>query len=228
MKTIIKTSKEEVFQTAVTHIESSLRQAVENGKHVLFLPSGGSNIELLTQLDKSLLHHSAVTIFPFDERFDSGDQNNSLQIQRLSIPIRTMVPRDAEGLREFGERYHQFLDEWMKQHPDGVVIAIIGIGPDGHVAGISPGDETWFDRTFMDLPADTWAVGYEGYLMPPKRVTVTPQFIQKKIDEGIIVATGSGKAEALRQMRTVGKFAKIPARLLNNSRGTMTLYTDQQ
>ena len=220
--------KSAVVERAVQHLETSLREALAQGKKILFLVSGGSNIDLLKAMDQALLANPNITIFPLDERHDAGALNNSLIIQAAGIPIHPMVPAENETVTEFGKRYHAFLANWMAENSDGKSIALIGIGPDGHTAGISPGVQVWFDQTFMALEKNTWAVGYEGNLQPPQRVTVTPQFLAEKLDEGVVVATGAGKTEALQKTTTVGEQGETPARVLNATKGKMTLYTDVQ
>lgn len=220
--------KQTVLTSAKDHLEKSLREALAQDKKILFLVSGGSNVDLLKAMDSELLANPNMTLFPLDERYDAGDQNNSLIMQAAGIPIHPMVPEQSETVTDFGNRYDAFLDAWMKANPAGVVIAVIGIGPDGHTAGISPGEQVWFDETFNQRNADTWAVGYEGKLVPPQRVTVAPQFIAEKITEGIIVATGAGKTEALQKMTKDGDLGETPARILNKAKGKMTLYTDVQ
>lgn len=218
--------KSAVVERAVRHLETSLREALAQGKKILFLVSGGSNIDLLKAIDQVLLANPNITIFPLDERHDAGALNNSLIIQAAGIPIHPMVPMEGETVTEFGKRYHAFLANWMAENSEGTTIALIGIGPDGHTAGISPGIQAWFDATFMALEENTWAAGYEGNLQPPQRVTVTPQFLAEKLDEGVVVATGAAKTEALQKTTTAGEMGETPARVLNKTIGKMTLYTD--
>lgn len=216
-----------VLETARTYLEKVVREHIENTQKVLFLVSGGSNIELLKLLDPSLLAHPSVTVFPLDERYDTGQLNNSLLIRKAGIPIHRMIPESGESLFAFGQRYHRFLETWLVENEHGKVVALIGIGPDGHTAGISPGEENWFTQTFVQLPPHTWAIGYEGQLQPPQRVTVTPEFLQTKIDEGIIVATGEAKTEALEKLLSGNEQPwQLPATILSKAAGTMSLFTD--
>lgn len=229
METVYIKEKNAVIQAAKEKIEAMLKEAIAAGKDVLFLVSGGSNIELLKQVDPQLLKNSKITVFPLDERYDRGDQNNSLLMKKEGIPIVTMVPVEIESLEAFGQRYHQFLADWIEKHPHGVIYAIIGIGPDGHTAGISPGDQEWFDETFVNISPGKHAVGYKGNLNPPERVTVTPEFLRERVDEGVVVATGDGKREALiRMLSGAQNLGETPARVLAQANGKMTLYTDVQ
>ncbi len=218
--------KQKVVELAKSHLEKSLREALAQSKKILFLVSGGSNIELLESMDQELLKNSNITIFPLDERHDRGGQNNSLMIGAAGIPIQVMMPQGGESVEAFGNHYHFFLENWIEKNQVGKIIALIGVGPDGHTAGISPGEQEWFERTFSQLNSDTWAVGYTGNLQPPQRVTVTPTFLIEKIAEGVIVATGAGKANALQKMLTDGDWGETPARILNSTKDKMTLYTD--
>lgn len=225
MNIVYEKEKAAVFEKAKEHLEKSLNKALMQKEKVLFLVSGGSNVELLTMMDQELLANSNITTLPLDERYDRGEFNNSLLIQKEGIPIHTMIPKEGESVEEFGQRYHQFLANWMKENPDGEIVAVIGIGEDGHTAGISPGDEVWVE-TFSRLEDGTLAVGYEGKLSPPQRVTVTPEFLKKKINVGVIVANGEKKKPALVKMMSEGSKAETPARILADTQGNMTLFTD--
>lgn len=183
-------------EAAQAELEKALLASQKDKVPVLLLLSGGSALDVVADLDSSLL--TATTIMPLDERFSSNPAlNNSLQMQALGLPVTLLVPEASESLETFGQRFDQLLHDWRRQYPQGVIIATIGMGPDGHVAGISPMPTTpeKFDSLFVTTSA--WAVGYSGNLEPAERATVTVEFLEE-IDLAIGFVTGETKAEALR------------------------------
>lgn len=183
-------------EAAQAELEKALLASQKDTTPVLLLLSGGSALDVVADLDPSLL--SATTILPLDERFSSNPAlNNSLQMQALGLPVTLVVPQQDETLEAFGQRFDQLLRGWRRHYPQGVIIATIGMGADGHIAGISPmpTQPKEFDSMFVTTSA--WAVGYQGNLEPAERVTVTVEFLEE-IDVAIGFVTGETKAEALR------------------------------
>ena len=172
------------------------------------------------------MHHEALTIYVFDERFSSEPSlNNSLQIQALGVPITLTVPTKTETLSAFAHRFNQVLTEWLTTNQQGVVIATLGMGPDGHIAGISPfpEDPNRFAEIFNQ---DQMAVGYIGNLQPPERVTVTPKFL-KRITTIIGVITGQNKQEAWQAVTQKTTPIHVhPAQLLHELKAKMLFFTD--
>ncbi len=80
--------------------------------------------------------------------------------------------------------------------PMGKVIAILGMGPDGHTAGIFPdADEKAFHDRFE---GNRLVVGYRApeYATCPERVTVTLSFLEKNVDQAFVFVSGEEKHTA--------------------------------
>jgi 6-phosphogluconolactonase/glucosamine-6-phosphate isomerase/deaminase len=116
---------------------------------------------------------------------------------------------------------------WCTNNPAGIIIALMGIGRDGHTAGIMryPDDERLFDPLFVHTVA--WVVGYDaGSRNPiPLRVTVTVPFI-RDIDHAVVYVSGPEKKQALCDvMAPRGLLYQTPGRILHTMKHCL-LFTD--
>jgi 6-phosphogluconolactonase/glucosamine-6-phosphate isomerase/deaminase len=194
-------------QAAVQRLTRALAAAHQDAEPVLLLLSGGSNLAIAAAVDTQL--YKNVTILPLDERYSTDPStNNSLQMQALGLPVQLVVPEPSETVAALGIRFEQLLKDWRQQHPQGKIIITLGMGTDGHIAGISPlpDNPNRFDQLFVTT--HQWAVGYEGLLLPPERVTVTMPFLLTQVDQGIGYITGAEKLFKLTQ-------ASLPQQLLH-------------
>lgn len=215
----------QALKQAAAALHTALEAARARQHHVLLLLSGGSNLGVAKQLG-AYLDHESLTIYPLDERYSADSAvNNSLQLHAAGIPIQLVVPEDGESLQAFGQRFSGELSAWLTANPAGEVIATLGMGPDGHIAGISPMRDAadTFQKIFYEV--DDSAVGYEGNLSPPERITVTPQFLTKKINVMVGLVTGQAKAAALEMLQnTPTPVHEQPAQLLKQARGLVQIF----
>ena len=163
-------------------LAAALQQALAENTDILLLLSGGGNL-VVAQNTQGLINQSRITTYVLDERFSRDPaQNNSLQLQAAGIEVELTVPAATESVEEFAARFNGEITTWLLEHPQGKIICTWGMGPDGHVAGISPmpDEADRYQETFYQTTQ--LVVGYEGNLQPPTRVTVTPTFICQKID----------------------------------------------
>ena len=68
----------------------------------------------------------------------------------------------------------------------------MGIGEDGHTAGLLPGYQTEWD-------IDSLVSGYENESNLPHRITITPKAI-RELDQAIVVAKGANKKEIINRL----------------------------
>ncbi len=214
------------------------RVLTENkNKPVLLLVSGGSSLNLLHSIPMDVFdRHVAMAVL--DERFskDSGI-NNFLRLSQTDfykeamkrgVTVFESVPKDNEAIEELAKRFEDFLKAWKMAHTDGVIVALQGIGPDGHTAGIMPyaDDKRTFQFYFDD--SEVWALGYDAGTRStyPLRVTVSLPFL-RKVTTSIVYAVGVEKKEALvAALAPEGELHKTPARIINEMPHCL-LYTDQ-
>lgn len=171
---------------------------------LLLLLSGGSSLELFEYVNYTLFEH--VTFGLVDERLRVG-------------------PEDQNMAAFLGSNFHQYIKEtpvigisesafrqWYRNHPGGYTIAVLGVGKDGHTAGI-----------MADAPKDggKWVLTYETHLNQfPHRKTVTNTFLMKKVDLAIVYAVGEDKAHALVHL------SEGPARIIREMK-YVVLFTDR-
>lgn len=194
-----------------------------NSKPVLLLLSGGSSLGVLEGIDERALS-TELLITTLDERYSSDPGvNNWLQIKETGFYRKAMdlgcrfvetVPKGQESLEKFAARWEKELRDWRKKNPHGKIVATIGIGEDGHVAGISPFPNDP-ERMVEFMFTKDWVKGYVGNLEPAERVSVTAMFLEQKVDVGVVYVVGEKKRRALERVVAVeGRLAETPARIL--------------
>lgn len=207
-------------------------------KDILLLFSGGSSLALVDRVHPDILS-KRCTISVFDERytFEKHESNFDLLSKTQFFThatqegIASIDPRPIEGesVEDAGNRFDLALKAWHVTHRDGVVIATVGIGPDGHTAGILPMTDNPDTFKKLFLTETRCAVGYEFSpdINPhTKRITVTLAYIKRHLTHAIIYASGSQKRDALTALLEEGtNYERIPAKILQHVPHA-TLYTD--
>ncbi|PIW97261.1 hypothetical protein COZ82_00525 [Candidatus Kaiserbacteria bacterium CG_4_8_14_3_um_filter_38_9] len=187
-------------------------------KPILLMVSGGSAFSLLDFVEPSVLGPH-ITLTVLDERFSSDPAiNNFTQLEQtkffascINKRVQTISTKvlEYESLHGLHNRFDTALHTWKEQNEDGVIIATMGIGPDGHTAGIFPGEHG------VDFNDNTWVVGYtvpKEVNQYPERVTVTNTFLRNKVDQAIVYAVGSDKYRLIQKLQaTETSIQEIPA-----------------
>lgn len=225
MNVVTLPSTLEAQAAAVASLTSAFQTAQQASQPVLLLLSGGSNLSVAAAVDSQLLAN--CTIYPLDERFSNDPEtNNSLQLKTLGLPVKPLLRELTDTVAAMGVRFDQLLHDWKFQHPEGVIIATLGMGPDGHTAGISPlpDNPAHFDQLFSNQAV--WAVGYQGVLVPSERVTVTLPFLTE-ISTLVALITGEAKKSIL-QAAVSGQVSpnQLPFSAVAKHPG-LTIFTDQ-
>jgi 6-phosphogluconolactonase/glucosamine-6-phosphate isomerase/deaminase len=206
--------------------------AEQAGNPVLLMLSGGSALLLLDEVSTDDITER-VTITVLDERFSTDPTiNNFSQLEHTAFyracveygahSISTVVLSD-ETIEDVRDRFAAALYTWKTENPDGVVIATMGIGADGHTAGILPGTYV------VDMNGPAWVVGYQVPVeVNPytERVTVTNTFLRQCVDVAIVFAVGKEKRPYFARIEA-GDYTleTIPAGILNEMRA-VNLFTD--
>ncbi len=208
-----------------------------NSVPILFMVSGGSALHVLNALPGELFG-SRFTLSVVDERFTTDPAiNNYLQLTNTDfyhkavaqgVSVIETVPQEKEAIEELAKRFEGELKAWRMSHPDGVIVTLIGIGKDGHTAGMMgyPDDVRTFQFMFED--ADVWVAGYDAKWrnMYPLRVTVTMPFL-RKANATIVYAVGGEKKKAINLiLAPSGELYRTPGRIINELQHCH-LYTDQ-
>lgn len=199
--------------------------SVYQNQDLLFLSSGGSALIILSYLNLELIKDN-VTISVVDERFSRNPKiNNFAQLARTNFYIAVKdsgtkfidtQPIPGESQSGLADRFDLELKNWVQNHPEGKIIATLGLGSDGHMAGIFPRPRhpELFATTFVDT--DRWVVACRaGKKSPyPLRMTTTLPFL-KLVNHAILFVLGEEKSLALYKVYAdTGTLADTPGRLI--------------
>jgi 6-phosphogluconolactonase/glucosamine-6-phosphate isomerase/deaminase len=178
--------------------------AAAKDQSVLLLLSGGSAFAILERLSDTVFARD-LTVAMLDERVsEAAAVNNFAQLRQTEFYAQRAAagvtffdsrPRLGEPAAALASRFEDFLRVWYGSHPGGVTVATLGMGTDGHTAGIFPGHVSNLKQGGKWVAACTLPAAVNPY---PLRVTVTPQFLTTKIDQAVALVTGKAKQPALR------------------------------
>ena len=221
-------------QPAVDYLAKTILEHLEQEQRVLLLLAGGSNIGIAVELGKQLAGHDLgkLSISLNDERhvpIGHADSNwHQLAEAGFDAPGATLLPiLDGKDLAATASDYNQLLHQ-AYAHND-YKIALFGIGPDGHIAGLLPGSPA------LDASDDMYATGYsddeikvdsgEGVKRGVARLTMTPAAISH-LDEAVCFAMGDSKLPVIQELQTSIETSQLPAALLKNL-PKVTIFSDQ-
>ena len=206
------------------------------GKPTLLMLSGGSSLGMLEYVPREVLGpHMTMTML--DERHGTdAASSNFVQMTQTNFYVRAKEagaqiistrPKEGEGLEEAAQRFKSSVEDWLETYKDGFVIATIGIGSEGHTAGIFPFPEDP-DRFNMVLEKGL-IVEYSVSAEKSKyqhRLTVTLPFLRTKVDTAIGYVVGENKRKAfLATVADEGTLLETPSRILHEMKD-VTLVTD--
>lgn len=231
------TNAEEATRKATDSLNEALKE-LSAGIPTLLLFSGGTAFSLLHGVDIRFLGEH-LTICALDERFSEDSlANHYLKISHtlfyqhaleLGADFIDTSVQAHESLEQHTERFEKALFDWAKKYPYGKVVATMGIGYDGHVAGIMPFPENpqAFHKLFENQ--EHWVTGYDAGLAKtqyPLRVTTNINFLRNAVDFAVVYVTGEKKITALtRSTEEKGTLAETPGRILKEMK-QVKIFTD--
>ncbi len=203
---------------------------------LLLLVSGGSVLEVFRT--NTLPLGQSLTLGVLDERFsDDALHNNFLQLQETAL-YRDAVDAGAQSIDTspgvatsvggLALRMDTALRDWRAKNPQGKVAVIMGIGGDGHTAGIMPMQEDVAKFTTLFDTAEVWVAGYDAKEKNaiPLRATVTLSFLREQVDSAFVYVVGDAKADVLHTvLDNRGDLPACPARIIHEMKA-VTLLTD--
>lgn len=235
MNRIIVLHQKKAIERATRALADAL--LVSHKHPVLFLTSGGSALTLLDRLPVAVFG-KALTVGMLDERYSRDPRaNNFLQLQATRFYKRAKprgvkwldtVPARGQTLTHFAKRFDRALHAWRKAHPNGKVIATLGMGADGHTAGIMPHPKA--PKRFRQLFANPlqWVVGYDAKKKNPYRLraTTTFSFLRREVDSVVVLILGKEKSDAFRRVIAKrGSLAETPMRIIHQMKNVQ-IFTD--
>jgi 6-phosphogluconolactonase/glucosamine-6-phosphate isomerase/deaminase len=212
---------------AAAAVGQRLQEELQAGKQVTWFVCGGSNIPLIVQsmaaIDPSLT--AKLTILLSDERFGIPGHPDSNWKQ---LDDAGFASGEARVLRTL--RPEATLDDTCKAYAldvesalgdADIVIAQLGVGGDGHIAGILPES----DASRMTSDESPLVTGYDAGAFT--RITITPTVFER-IDVAYSCVYGETKHDALVNLTTKDlTITDQPAQLLKELPEAY-IFTDQQ
>lgn len=196
------------------YINDILTQYVE--RPLLFLVAGGSSSAVLEHINPEYLSPD-LTVTTTDDRFSTELDINNFSILQTTSFYNNLVQADAfcistevfegETIEQYRARFEKNLREWKMDFPKGVIVALYGMGADGHTGGMIPGllSKEEFYREFNDsdrLVGKFDALDYDGGSKAssyefPQRISTTIPFMRDWVDHIVFYITGENKKPAL-------------------------------
>lgn len=210
--------------------------AINSGRPILLLIAGGSSVAVVEHINPEYLDEQ-LTVTVTDERFtDDILENNFDNLQSTSF-YNELIQVDAfcintsvvEGdtIETHAARFENNIRDWMADFPKGIIIALYGIGADGHIGGIIPGlykGDAFKMKFDSDRLVET-VVDPSKASAFPERVSTTLTFM-KRVDYPVIYTTGDIKKGALEKaLDTHTSIEDIPARIILDMKAP-TIFTD--
>ena len=195
---------------------------------VLFLSSGGSALDLLGPE----LKHTDLSISVLDEHYVKDErERNFHKLSKLDF-FTSAIQSGARSfdpyrgaVQDAGKAFNGFLQSWIRDNPSGKILCTVGMGADGHTAGIVPfADEQAFQKLFC---GEALAVGYKTPAGDafPERLTSTYALLRHCSDV-ILYAVGEKKAPIVQKLMSEdASLHTFPAMFLKQL-PQVTLFTD--
>jgi 6-phosphogluconolactonase/glucosamine-6-phosphate isomerase/deaminase len=218
MRHIVTDSIQDACQQTIVTLE----QSVSRGS-IVFLAGGNSPRPIYEQLTERMLY-GPIGYAMIDERFGEWGHARSNERMIIQSGLERAIRQDgarwygvlareqSETLTDCATRYDQTVRDLIYQFPSHV--ALIGVGTDGHIAGIPAGvySQTVFDRMFS---TSTLCTAYDEAPYGA-RVTMTLTALSL-MDHIVVMAWGKEKANARKLMLQEGNICDLPARWLYES-----------
>ncbi len=187
---------ETTVKKATTDLKNYLQAALDQGQKVLWLISGGSNIVITADILRELKNTQHLTIAQVDERYGpvGHPDSNWRQLLDSGAPLEgvTLLPileNPLASMNATAESYETKLKNALAQAD--LSIAQLGMGADGHIAGILP-----------ETDAVTAPGLVTSYQTPQyDRITLTFQGLDQ-VQQLYLFAYGEDKTEQLKRLES--------------------------
>lgn len=200
-----KTTEVKIIANRLAEI---INQKLADNQKVIWLLSGGSAISIAVETASQLtkVNSSNLTIGLIDERYGPTHHNDSnwqqLEAAGFKIDDATYMPiLTGTDLKTSIHQYNDFISQVAAQN--SYKIGLLGIGSDGHTAGILPNSPAVDSSQYVD--------GYQA--TDYQRITLTGKGLQV-LDRALVYAAGTAKTAALKGLATPLPPTEQPAQLL--------------
>lgn len=211
------------WEDGVADLTERLVRELAKGKSVLWIVSGGSNIPSSAQIMDNIPFDLTknLTVMLVDERYGEVGHKESNWAQLMNAGFQSgeakLLPvlKADLSLEQTADHYNKLASKAFADNE--VVIAQLGIGADGHIAGVLPDSPATKDTPDM-------VIGYTS--TPHDRLTLSFAGL-RKIDAAYTFAFGNTKHHALGTLKSKSLgLAKQPSEILKDI-SEVYIYNDQ-
>lgn len=228
-------SLEATNEAAVSYVNDLLAQYVD--RPVLLLLAGGSSVQLYDYINPEYLS-ADLTVTVTDDRFSQELDVNNFAILQATEFYNELIQVDAfcintqpnggETIEECAKRFEKNIRDWKKDFPKGVVIAVYGMGKDGHTGGMIPGvlSSEEFEKEFNNENVWVSPIDAKDKIEHPLRFSTTIPFMKNMVDHAVFYITGEQKKSALmKALDASTAYSDIPARVMLDMKDVV-VFTD--
>jgi len=196
---------------ACEHVIAGLMRLSQGKRRGIVMLTGGRSAErLYWAISESPLYQQIRGMdFLFgDERCVAPDSVESNYGMAMRTLFRNGIPDGSRVERIVCEdrQPESAAMDYESRIPESVDMLLLGLGRDGHIASLFPGDPALNE-------AERKAVAVNAPATPPERITITPAVVARA-REIILLAPGAEKAEVLAEaLREPDDIARKPVRL---------------
>jgi 6-phosphogluconolactonase/glucosamine-6-phosphate isomerase/deaminase len=201
-------------------LSKKIKKRLENGERVLWLVSGGSTVSIARQAAELLsgVNLEKLTVGLADERYGQPGHKDSNWQKLLEsgfglegaslMPVLNGQPPEVTA-KQYGKQLDRALEA------AGYSLALLGMGSDGHTAGIMP------DSPAIAARSSVITYKYRDF----QRVTLTVRALSR-LSEVILHAVGKDKQAALKDLGSKSLSVQVqPAQLIKRI-PRWTVYND--
>jgi len=211
------------------------------GKPILFLVAGGSSLKVLDFITPSYLSPD-MTVTVTDERLYEDVESNNFAILQASSFYNELIQSDTycintqlnpdELPEEHRARFERNIRDWKAEYPDGVIVALYGMGKDGHTGGMIPGalSEAEFEAEYNDPKKLVGFMDAKDKNPYRLRVSTTLPFMRDWVDHAVYYITGEEKKETLQKaaadpVSEKPNYFELPAQVMRHMKDVV-VFTD--
>jgi 6-phosphogluconolactonase/glucosamine-6-phosphate isomerase/deaminase len=222
-------------EKAGSNTAKELLYEITDAGTLLFLSGGNTPAVLYSMMaaERRLAIGAAAMV---DERYGKPMHENSNELmikksglmdyfKRQKIPFYRILDKD-QNLANSAFRYNETVGSLFSRYPKSV--AILGVGEDGHLAGIAPNRPDFSNPLFSADCSSQLVSFFEDPYVFGQRVTMTTKGLSM-LNILIVLVFGEKKKDALSRLFKRGPVAKVPSRFLKRPKiaHKTLLITDQ-